>query len=546
MNNLIMSLLAVGFAAVLVFAGASYLQSGTATRVTVATNSVADIEQMMSDYQSLRFNLGRRPTASDYNTVYAGQSTNSSYSTGSAYPVRPASLMGAVPLDPSVPTTGWTYSAGCGGTSTTSDCFYLQIDPSKPNATAGSLAYQAAMLAAKREASGSNASQIELYTNGAVCTAAGGCTGSGITNPAGWPTTAPGSPYYLAVSMTTATAASTTGPGNTIVYASGCSCTYGDTTYQCGDQWTAITAVSQACPNGETGTETGTASTPYICAGDNNPQQNGTPTYSYPNGTNSCAGCSATTVQTCTDGNPGSPGTNSDTNSVSWICTSVDGTATALCPLTCGGNTVATNGYCVPSITCGTAANTPSNYAPTANLCSDGSTPTVGVSNMGTSGATWSWTCGSNACAAPITTPTMYASCYTANYANSDASTVQMTGTTTCYSGQQEITPQGKIGGGNYGWGTGTTLSTISLPLTGNPSVSLYVLPNNTGTRFTDSVAMAMPPLNLPPYESTMGPAIQDTVTDTYTGAQQTFNYVFIYCNYDYANKVCLGYNDYY
>ena len=354
MNNLILALLAVTFAVVLVFAGVNYLERVSATRVTVATNSVADVEQMTNDYQNLRINLGHRPTGSDYNSVYGTNSPNSSYFAGNVtYPVRPASLMGAVALDGNVNKAGWTYSANCGSSASPTDCFYLKIDPSTISTTEAALGYQAAQLAATKEtngvAAGTNTSQITYYPPGSGCSTTSTCTG-GSNNPAAWPATVPTAPYYLSVALSTVTAAET---GPTIIDPN-CGCTYGDSSYACGQTWTAITASPYACPSGATGTEyDDTTSTPYICAGNNNPLPNGTGTPTYL--TDYCSECSATVGQCIYGLINGMVGTSG--NSLTWLCTSTNGQTTAtMCSYTCPGGTTAYQGQCMPDAQCNDAS----------------------------------------------------------------------------------------------------------------------------------------------------------------------------------------------
>ncbi|MBV8060782.1 MAG: hypothetical protein JO253_04570 [Alphaproteobacteria bacterium] len=88
--------------------------------------------------------------------------------------------------------------------------------------------------------------------------------------------------------------------------------------------------------------------------------------------------------------------------------TVTNGTVNGDCSITCNsGYTLSSDGQsCVSD--CGTTASgsTAASYAPTTNLCVDGTTPTVTPS-----GGNWTWSCGSSSCSAPISTPSIAAGC---------------------------------------------------------------------------------------------------------------------------------------
>jgi hypothetical protein len=70
MNNLILAVIAISFSALILTAGIAYLSPVHAMISSEATATEAQVQEMMTDYNTLAVNLGRAPGVSDYISVY--------------------------------------------------------------------------------------------------------------------------------------------------------------------------------------------------------------------------------------------------------------------------------------------------------------------------------------------------------------------------------------------------------------------------------------------------------------------------------------------
>ena len=192
MNNLVIAVIAIAFAAALSLAGVNHVDRRADVAHTEQVNNTAQVENLVSDYESLMQTVGHRPTAADYQAVYAARS-GSTYAYGAAgNPVITAPSKMTTPAGSAAPQ--WTYMPGCNGG--TQDCFYMTMQGSSDTI------YRAAKLSAMQELNTPTVSRIELSATRAD-------DPNAVTNPASWPASTP-STYYLTLRLAPGTVTSTT------------------------------------------------------------------------------------------------------------------------------------------------------------------------------------------------------------------------------------------------------------------------------------------------------------------------------------------------
>ena len=168
MNNLIMAVIAITFAAVIMTAGVSYLMPVHTVLNTEATNTVAQIEEMVADYQTLQMNVGRAPHPEDYVSVYKdGQTTADGYqelhTQNATYKNVGTAASPTIERDFTIGSTGhsapaaWQFIKGCGGMTDADgnpvDCFKMTIDPSTQSVADAQTTCQVLQMVKKRQQS---------------------------------------------------------------------------------------------------------------------------------------------------------------------------------------------------------------------------------------------------------------------------------------------------------------------------------------------------------------------------------------------------------
>jgi hypothetical protein len=192
MNNLILAVISISFAAVIMLAGINYSNASATVRAKLVNNNLAEIQQMITDYQNLKISLGRSPTGADFQTVYAGgastgSSANSTYnfmSDGHNILATKVSAMPYVAPTGTFTNKGWTYLPAS-ETGFANDMFCLKITNTGSSAE---VEYEAAKLTAQKEMLNKYMSEISFSPNG--------CAGVLNVDPSIWPAKAP-TTYYL-------------------------------------------------------------------------------------------------------------------------------------------------------------------------------------------------------------------------------------------------------------------------------------------------------------------------------------------------------------
>jgi hypothetical protein len=371
MSNLIVAVIGVAFASALMLAGVNYLSPTHSIVATTAGQSVGDIEEITADYNNLAVNLGRRPTVSDYQAVYNGQSQSAIYTTTGGAVAKAATLPGN--------NGGWVFTPNCGGGAGTPDCFVLTMDGTGlsggPTSAAANLSFAAVQQAALKEMNSGQASRLAMAPAGTALTSAN-------ANPAGWQMPASGK-YALVVQLAS----------NSVTDVSCTPCIDGNgASHACDTAWPGSpTSSQQACPNPYGGTETVTTTAQYQCLNQGGTGQIQTNT-SQPNTDQS--GC----VQILNiQPNACSTSCGTGTQSYSWSCYNAYGVQVAQADCQAAGLAAPASQTCTDYDGCAAACGSDSG-APVASLalggpnaCGTGNT--YAPAAYDTTRYAWNWTC---------------------------------------------------------------------------------------------------------------------------------------------------------
>ena len=179
MANLVIAVIAVAFAAALSLAGVNYMSQTASVAHSESVNNSTQIDSLLADYQSLRQQIGHRPTAADYQATYTSRTASTAYNYSSGQVTTPSRVDGI--------SGNWTYLPGCAGG--TQDCFYMQVSNITPTI------YRALQVSALQQMSDGSNSRLVFSTSAAD-------DPNAITNPNGWPTTPPATPFWVTVRVT--------------------------------------------------------------------------------------------------------------------------------------------------------------------------------------------------------------------------------------------------------------------------------------------------------------------------------------------------------